>query len=69
MKETFKLTDDDFKEYADDIGFDQVDLSDHPVQLAQAHIDALERRVGELEAQLHECKGTKMFEEEKHADL
>ena len=46
MKETFKLTDDDFTEYADDIGFDQVDLSDHPVQLAQAHIDALAAIVG-----------------------
>ena len=28
MKETFKMTDDDFKEYSDDIGFDPVDLSD-----------------------------------------
>ena len=47
MKEVFKLTDDDFKEYSDDIGFDQVDLSDHPVQLAQEHIDALREIVGE----------------------
>lgn len=43
MKETFKMTDDDFKAYSDDIGFDPVDLSDHPVQLAPEHIEALKR--------------------------
>ena len=47
------------------VDLDHVHMPD-PVK---EHIDALERRVGELEAQLHECKGTKMFEEEKHADL
>ena len=47
MKEVFKLTDDDFKEYSDDIGFDSVDLSDHPVKLAQEHLDALKAIVGE----------------------
>ena len=47
MKEVFKLTDDDFKEYSDDIGFDPVDLSDHPVKLAQEHLDALMAIVGE----------------------
>lgn len=47
MKEVFKLTDDDFKEYSDDIGFDPVDLSDHPVKLAQEHLDALKAIVGE----------------------
>ena len=47
MKEVFKLTDDDFKEYTDDIGFDKVDLSDHPVKLAQEHIDALREIVGD----------------------
>ena len=26
MKETFHMTDDDFKDYADDIGFDRVEL-------------------------------------------
>lgn len=46
MKETFKLTDDDFKQYSDDIGFDKVDLSDHPVKLAKKHIDALAGIVG-----------------------
>lgn len=43
MKETFKMTDDDFKAYSDDIGFDPVDLSDHPVQLAPEHIEALKK--------------------------
>lgn len=47
MKETFKMTDDDFKAYSDDIGFDPVDLSDHPVQLAPEHIEALKKIVGE----------------------
>ena len=47
MKEVFKLTDDDFREYSDDIGFDPVDLSDHPVKLAQEHLDALKEIVGE----------------------
>ena len=30
MKETFKMTDDDFKAYSDDTGFDPVELPDHP---------------------------------------
>ena len=47
------------------VDLDHVHMPD-PVK---AHIDALERRVGELEAQLHECKGTKIFEEEQNADL
>ena len=47
MKETFKMTDNDFKAYSDDIGFDPVDLSDHPVQLAPEHIEALKKIVGE----------------------
>ena len=47
MKETFKLTDDDFTEYKDDIGFDKVDLSDHPVMLAQEQLDALREIVGD----------------------
>ena len=38
MKEVFKMTDDDFREYADDIGFDKVELKDHPVKLAKKHI-------------------------------
>ena len=47
------------------VDLDHVHMPD-PVK---AHIVALERRVAELEAQLHECKGTKIFEEEQHADL
>lgn len=47
MKETFKMTDEDFKDYTDDIGFDRVDLSDHPSRLAKEHIDALKEIVGE----------------------
>ena len=40
MKEKFQMTDDDFKAYSDDTGFDPVELPDHPVQLAPEHIDA-----------------------------
>ena len=48
------------------IDLDHVNLPD-PVK---AHIEALERRVGELEQQLHAQMGTKNFcEEEQHADL
>ncbi|MDD6012048.1 MAG: FAD-binding oxidoreductase [Oscillospiraceae bacterium] len=46
MKETFKMTDDDFKDYTDDIGFDKVDLSDHPSQIDEKHVRALEEIVG-----------------------
>ena len=46
MKSVFKMTDDDFRQYNDDTGFDQVDLSDHPVKLAREHIDALRAIVG-----------------------
>ncbi|MFR6425011.1 MAG: hypothetical protein ACLUNO_05190 [Oscillospiraceae bacterium] len=38
MKETFKMTDDDFKAYSDDIGFDPVDLLRPPgAARARAH--------------------------------
>ena len=48
------------------VDLDHVHMPD-PVK---AHIDALERRVGELEAQLHKRMGTVNFkEEEQHADL
>lgn len=47
MKETFKMTDDDFKEYTDDIGFDQVDLSDHPSKIDPKHVKALKKIVGD----------------------
>ena len=47
MKETFNMTDEDFKDYSDDIGFDKVDLADHPVKLSKKHIDALKKIVGD----------------------
>lgn len=47
MKETFKMTDDDFKDYTDDIGFDKVDLSAYPSKMAKKHITALQKIVGE----------------------
>lgn len=46
MKETFKMTDDDFKDYTDDIGFDKVDLSAYPSKIAKKHIEALKKIVG-----------------------
>ena len=47
MKETFHMTDDDFKDYADDIGFDRVELPDHPSEMAPEHLQALREIVGE----------------------
>ena len=47
MKETFHMTDDDFKQYTDDIGFDPVELPDHPSQIAPEHVEALKKIVGE----------------------
>lgn len=47
MKETFKMTDDDFKDYTDDIGFDKVDLSAHPSKIAKKHVEALKKIVGD----------------------
>ena len=47
MKETFEMTDDDFKAYTDDIGFDQVDLSGYPSQIAPGHVEALKKIVGD----------------------
>lgn len=43
MKETFHMTDDDFKNYTDDIGFDQVDLPDHPSRIGPEHVEALKK--------------------------
>ena len=39
MKTTFKMTDDDFRQYAGDVGLDKVVL-DIPSKMAQEHIDA-----------------------------
>ena len=47
MKETFHMTDDDFKQYTDDIGFDPVELPDHPSRIAPEHVEALKKIVGE----------------------
>lgn len=47
IKETFKMTDEDFKEYTDDIGFDQVDLSSVPSKIDEKHIAALKKIVGD----------------------
>ena len=46
MKERFDMTDDDFRDYTDDIGFDPVDLSEYPSKIAPEHIAALEKIVG-----------------------
>lgn len=46
MKEIFGMTDEDFKDYRLDTGFDKVKL-DAPVNLAPEHIDALKKIVGE----------------------
>lgn len=46
MKEIFVMTDEDFKDYRLDTGFDKVKL-DAPVNLAQEHIEALKAIVGE----------------------
>ncbi len=45
MKETFKMTDDDFKSYCGDIGLDEVKL-DIPSKLDSKHIDALREIFG-----------------------
>lgn len=47
MKDTFKMTDDDFKEYTDDIGFDKVELPNNPSRIDKKHIDALKKIVGD----------------------
>ena len=47
MKEAFHMTDDDFRDYTDDIGFDQVSLPDHPPRIAPEHLEALKKIVGE----------------------
>ncbi|MCQ2463240.1 MAG: FAD-binding oxidoreductase [Clostridia bacterium] len=46
MKDTFKMTDEDFKQYSDDIGFDKVTLPDNPVNIDEKHINAMKEIVG-----------------------
>ena len=71
MKEVFKLTDDDFKEYSDDIGFEHLsDLSDHPVKLAQEHLDALKamsRRGGLFRLRLRQAGSRLRFHSLRHS--
>ncbi len=47
MKDTFKMTDDDFKQYNDDIGFDKVENLGFPCKLDEKHIAALKEIVGD----------------------
>ena len=47
MKDVFKMTDDDFKDYTDDIGFDKVELPNNPSKIAKKHITALKKIVGD----------------------
>ena len=47
MKEIFKMTDDDFKDYSDDIGFDTVELPNNPSKIDQKHIDKMKEIVGD----------------------
>lgn len=46
MKETFKMTDDDFKTYCGDVGLDEVKL-DMPSKLDEKHINALKEIFGD----------------------
>lgn len=47
MKEKFKMTDEDFKQYDGSIGMEKVQLENCPVQLEERHIEALKQIVGE----------------------
>ncbi|MCD7775600.1 MAG: FAD-binding oxidoreductase [Clostridiales bacterium] len=46
MKEIFKMTDDDFKQYANDVGLDSVSL-DIPSNISEEHLTALRKIVGD----------------------
>lgn len=46
MKEKFNMTDEDFKQYDGEIGFDEVKL-DKPCELDKVHIDALKKIAGD----------------------
>lgn len=46
MKEKFNMTDDDFKQYDGDIGWDKVELSSPP-KMEQSHINAFKEIVGD----------------------
>lgn len=46
MKDTFKMTDDDFRQYNDDIGFDKVENINKPINIDEKHIDKMREIVG-----------------------
>ena len=46
MKTTFAMTDDDFRQYDGDIGWDTVDLSDYPSDITEKNLNALRAIVG-----------------------
>ena len=41
------MTEDDSKDYTDDIGFDKVDRSDYPSKIDPKHVEALKKIVGD----------------------
>lgn len=46
MKDIFKMTDDDFKQYNDDIGFDKIENINKPIKLDEKHIEKMKEIVG-----------------------
>lgn len=46
MKSTFDMTDDDFRQYDGDIGWDEVDLSDYPSKISEKDLNAMRAIVG-----------------------
>lgn len=46
LKDVCKMTDEDFKEYQDDIGFDEVKNLNKKINLSKKHIDNLKKLVG-----------------------
>ena len=46
MKEKFNLSDEDFKNYAMDLGFEEVELANNPSKISTKHIKNLEKIVG-----------------------
>ncbi len=46
MKATFDMTDDDFRQYDGDIGWDEVDLSAYPSKISEHHLNGLRAIVG-----------------------
>ena len=66
MKEIFHLTDDDFKQYDRDIGFDKVELN-IPSKMDKKHIDEFKKIVGDPNVNVHKIRtfrGTLLFIEQ-----